>query len=153
MANTYIPIIYASTSGNVESVCMAVADMLNEKGYVTSLHRSEKIHESIIADNQTFIFAASTWEHGVLNPFFQPTLEILEKTDLSNKKAMFIGLGDMRYEKVLFNKAIEQVREVFISQGGEQIGVTLKINGEPYNQIDTIVKNWVNKTFENSIND
>lgn len=143
-----VPIIYASTSGNVESVCYAVSDFLKEVGIETELHRSEKVDPNIIVENYLFIFAASTWEHGVMNPFFEPIYQEIKQNDMTGKKACFIGLGDMRYEKVLFNKAIEQIRDVFLTQGGEQIGLTLKMNGEPYQQIDTIVKNWITKTSD-----
>lgn len=148
MFDQSILIIYASTSGNVESVCFAVSDKLTNMSVENSLYRAEKVDPTIVNENEFFIFAVSTWEHGVLNPFFEPILKQILQSDMTGKKACFIGLGDMRYEKVLFNKAIEQVRQAFLDKGGEQFGLTLKINGEPYHQIDTIIHNWVTKTFD-----
>ena len=143
-----IPIIYASTSGNVESVCQAVADLLTVAGITTSLHRAEATGYEIIAANSIFILATSTWEHGELNPFFNKLYSEMLSHDLKGKKAAFIGLGDIRYEPVLFCKGIDIIREVFLRSGGTEINTTLKLNGEPYQYLNTTVLNWANRLIE-----
>lgn len=143
-----IPIIYASTSGNVEATCQRVSDLLNEAGFETSLHRAENTGFEIIQESDTMIFATSTWEHGELNPFFNKLLAEIESNDLTGKKAAFIGLGDTRYEQVLFCKGIDIVRETFLKSGGKDISSPLKINGEPYQYFNTTVLNWTNKLIE-----
>lgn len=143
-----IPIIYASTSGNVESVCEAVADLLNTAGITTSLHRAEATSYEIIETNSTFILATSTWEHGELNPFFNKLYTELLDHDLKGKRAAFIGLGDIRYESVLFCKGIDIIREAFLRSGGTEINTTLRLNGEPYQYLNTAVLNWATRLIE-----
>lgn len=140
--NKSVTIIYASTSGNVEVVCEKVAQVLTENGYAAELHRAEVTEIDIVKDNQLFIFATSTWEHGEINPFFDKLLAAMAETDCAGKRAGYIGLGDFRYEPVLFNVAIDIVKETFEKQGGSQVSKILKINGEPYNLLDTTVKKW-----------
>lgn len=141
---TKIHIIYASTSGNVEFVCETVAKLLTKKNFEIELHRAEVTNFSIIDKNDFFILAASTWDHGIINPFFDKLMKEIENANLSGKKAIFIGLGDTRYEKHYFNAGIETLKNLWKEKGGEEVGNTLKINGDPYDQEDKI-KKW----FEN----
>lgn len=143
-----IHIVYASTSGNVELVCHEVSKMLRDKRTEIEMHRAEVTNIDVIKKNETFILATSTWEHGEINPYFDDILEQIAEVDLSGKRAGFIGLGDLRYEKHMFCEGAEILRRTFLEQGGEQIGTTLKMNGDPHNQIDSIVKNWVQKFSE-----
>lgn len=140
-----IPIIYASTSGNVEATCQRISDLLQEAGFKTSLHRAEKTDISVIKESIFCLFATSTWEHGEINPFFNKLLAEIEKNDLAGKTAGFIGLGDTRYEQVLFCKGIDIVRDAFLKSGGKDVCSPLKINGEPYQYFSTTVLNWTNK--------
>lgn len=151
--NNLIPIIYASTSGNVEATCQRVSDLLNEAGYETSLHRAENTEFDLIQKSNTMIFATSTWEHGELNPFFNKLLQGIEEDDLSGKKAAFIGLGDTRYEQVLYCKGIDIVREAFLKSGGMDISSPIKINGEPYQYFNSTILNWTNKLIESLKNE
>ena len=143
-----IPIIYASTSGNVEATCQRVSDLLKEAGIDSTLHRVEKTDFKVIQESNIILYATSTWEHGELNPFFNKLLVEIEKNNLTGKRAAFIGLGDTRYEQVLFCKGIDIVREAFIKSGGKDIYSTLKINGEPYQYFNTTILNWTKKLIE-----
>jgi flavodoxin I len=135
-------IIYASTSGNVEAVCEYVAKLFEEKGSKVNLIKAQLATIEDIKSCDVVIFATSTWEHGEVNPYFDKLLSEIEKTDMTGLKAGFVGLGDLRYEKLLFCEGIEILRRAFVERKGEQISTTLKMNGEPYHQMDTIVKNW-----------
>lgn len=134
--------IYASTSGNVEIVMEKVAQLLTADGIPLELHRSEQIDVSLIEQNQVFIFACSTWLHGELNPFFNQLYKGMKGLDFTGKKATFVGLGDMRYEPVLFNQAIKIIRDRWLAQNGEEFHRQLLINGEPYGVLDTTVLTW-----------
>lgn len=138
-----IAIIYASTSGNVEFVCEYIAQALQDADHDVSLHRSEQTQIDIFDTCDVFILATSTWRHGEMNPFFDKLYAKMRDYDFSGKKAAFVGLGDFRYEPALFNVAIDIIQKTFLDKGGEQIGKILKINGEPYHQVDTMVKRWV----------
>jgi flavodoxin len=143
-----IPIIYASTSGNVEATCQRISDLLHEAGFKTSLYRAENTDINLIKESAFYLFATSTWEHGEINPFFYKLLVEIEKTDLTGKSAGFIGLGDTRYEQVLFCKGIDILRDAFLKSGGKDVYSPLKINGEPYQYFNTTVLNWTNKLIE-----
>lgn len=142
MPNPTINCVYASTSGNVEFVVEAAAKILNAQGLPTQLHRSEQTPIEFIRDNQQFIFATSTWDHGILNPFFHPLFAAMGQTDFAGKKAGFIGLGDVRYEPVFFNRGIQLIHDLWKANQGEVLFRMLKINGDPYGQLDNLVTPW-----------
>lgn len=145
MTPDLIQVIYASTSGNTEIVVEKVADIWREHGYMVELHRAEKTDPEIINRHSLFLLATSTWEHGQLNPFFKKIFDHLKTVNCSQKTAMFLGCGDTRYEPVLFCGGMETLRERWITQGGQEIGERLKINGEPYAILDTTVTQWAEK--------
>jgi flavodoxin len=135
-------IIYASTSGNVEMVVEYAAEIWRTHNIPLELHRAEMTQASIIADNSLFVLATSTWDHGTLNPFFQPLHDAMATMSLTGKRAAFIGSGDNRYEPVHFNRGMLQLREVWQQQGGEVIHRPLTLNGDPTAKLDTFVKPW-----------
>lgn len=140
-----INIIYASTSGNVEVVCEKVCEVLSNLGHETLLHRAEQTKIEALLNSDFLILATSTWEHGELNPFFKLLYDEMGKHDLTGLKAAFVGLGDKRYEPVLFAEGMETVRRRFLKQGGQEVGEALRINGEPYSLLETEVVQWVNQ--------
>lgn len=137
-----IHIVYASASGNVEAVCEKINEILSANRIASFLYRAEVTPPEIIEKNNFFIFAASTWEHGVLNPYFKEVLKQIETGNMLKKYAAFVGLGDTRYEPVLFCAGIEELKDKFTRAGGKQVGTTLKINGNPYQVLDSIVADW-----------
>lgn len=140
--------IYASTSGNVEKVVETVAGILRAGGHTVTLHRAEQTPIELVTANSCFILATSTWEHGVINPFFKPLLEALKSTNCQGKRAAFIGLGDRRYEPVLFTEGMSILRNTWLQQGGQEIGEPLRMQGEPYAQIEYVVKPWTTSIME-----
>jgi flavodoxin len=137
-----IQIIYASTSGNVEAVAYKVSEVLDKYRIKSNLHRADQTDLRTITANKFFIFASSTWEHGIINPYFDPLVAEINESDLKGKYAGFIGLGDTRYEPINFCKGIEILQGDFIKSGGKQIGTLLKINGSPYKILDSIIVDW-----------
>ena len=137
-----IDIVYASTSGNVEAVCEKIAEVLKDAHFEVNLSRSEKTDIKILLKSEFLILATSTWEHGELNPFFKPLYDQMKESDFSNKKAAFVGLGDRRYEPVLFAEGMEIVRKCFLERGGVEGCEPLKIDGEPYKLLDSEVQQW-----------
>lgn len=135
-------IIYASTSGNVEIVVEKISEILSAAGIINELHRSEQTSIDVIRNNKLFLLATSTWEHGEINPFFNKLLAEMKKENLTGKKAAFVGLGDMRYEPVLFNQGIKILKKAWMDMGGEDIYELFLINGEPYGILDTRVSEW-----------
>lgn len=138
-------IIYASTSGNVETVAETVAQQLQARGLSTQLQRAEKTDIQLLKSNSTFVLATSTWEHGRLNPFFEKLAEAMTQEQFKGKRAAFIGLGDRRYEPVLFTEGMEKIRRIWTDQGGQEIGERLRIQGEPYDKLESVVKPWADE--------
>lgn len=147
-----IKIIYASTSGNVEATCEYVATLLEGHHFEVRLARAEKVDATEVINGQLFIFATSTWAHGEINPYFEPVLHDINHLEMSGKLAGFIGLGDTRYEPVLFTKGIDIVHDAFLKKGGQAVAETLRIDGEPYHQFEGLVKDWTHTFISELIN-
>jgi flavodoxin len=139
--------IYASTSGNVETAVEYVANLWQAAGHTVHLHRAEQTKPEVLTANQHFLLATSTWEHGVINPFFQPLLDVLKTTSLTQQRAAFLGLGDTRYEPVLFCGGMEVLKQGWERAGGKVVGTPLKVNGEPYHQLDNLIKPWAEQIW------
>ncbi|MFZ1721574.1 MAG: flavodoxin family protein [Microgenomates group bacterium] len=135
-------VIYASTSGNTEAVVEAVCAVWEKLNIPTEMHRAEQVDATILEKSNYFLLATSTWEHGVINPFFMQFFKSLENASLQGKYASFIGTGDTRYEPVLFCGGMNMLRERWLEKGGQEIGTALKINGEPYQLLNTRVAEW-----------
>lgn len=147
--STPIHAIYASTSGNTESVVETVRDVFGQHDLELVLHRAEVTPFEVLMNNPLFVLATSTWEHGVINPLYTKLLDALTAsadTFLSGKKAAFIGCGDHRYEPVLFCEGMKELKRTFLQKGGEAIGDELFIGGDPCMILDTLVKDWAIKT-------
>ena len=114
-----------------------------------SSSRAEQTTIATIQKNTKFIFATSTWEHGKLNPFFAHLFEQMKDLSFKGKSAGFVGLGDTRYEPVLFCEGIQIVRDLWLQRGGEEIGSMLKIQGEPYSKLQNVVDPWVDMFYKN----
>lgn len=138
-----VELIYASTSGNTELVMEYIKSFFeSEENIKLNMHRAELTDIELIQKNKFFIFGTSTWEHGVLNPFFNKLYDGILKNDMTGKFAGFVGCGSVDYESVLFCRGIDIIKEGFVSQGGSQIGMTLKVNGDPHSQLEGYIKKW-----------
>jgi flavodoxin I len=139
--------VYASTSGNVELVMDYLAQHLTTAGWQVALSRAEQTDPAVITDNSLFLFGTSTWEHGRLNPFFDKLYEQMKTIDCHGKQAAFVGLGDSRYEAILFCEGMEQIKRLWLERGGTVLGMPLKINGEPHAVLSKLAGPWSERTF------
>src|SRR3989344_390533 len=140
-----INLVYASTSGNVEVVMETVAKVLRQNSFEIMLSRAEKTPIETVKKNKYFVFGTSTWEHGQLNPFFQKLYEAMQTKNFQNKEAAFVGCGDRRYEPVLFCEGINKVHGLWLKKDGKVVGTILKIQGEPYEDLDSLVVPWASE--------
>lgn len=138
--------IYASTSGNVEFVVDTIAAGWQQAGQEVILSRAEVTPAEVINHNSLFLFATSTWDHGIMNPFFNALYEHMGTLDCSHKAAFFVGCGDFRYEPVLFNTGIQSILERWKERGGEELYHPLKLNGDPSKSLDNLIKPWIQAT-------
>ncbi|MBI2594520.1 flavodoxin family protein [Candidatus Curtissbacteria bacterium] len=129
----------------MEIVMETIAKVLHKNHFEIFLSRAEKTTIETIKNNRRFVFGTSTWEHGLLNPFFQKLYEEMQGENFENKEAAFVGLGDKRYEPVLFCEAIEQIRRLWLKKNGKKIGTILKIQGEPYEKLNSHVAPWASQ--------
>lgn len=134
--------IYASTSGNTELVIEAVTEHWRQRGIGVQLMRAEQTDPREIQQHDLFLFGTSTWEHGRINPFFDALMTGLKTMSCAGKQAAFIGLGDTRYEPVLFCGGMQTLHDRWLAQGGSVIGEPLKIDGEPQAVLTTSVQDW-----------
>lgn len=144
-----IPIIYGSASGNVEFVCQEIAVYIQEAaelGLTPLLYRAEAMPMDVVETHDQFVLAVSTWGHGIPNPYFNELIKYIGSHDMSGKTASFVGLGDRKYEPVLFCEGINITERAWIESGGQKLGETLKINDLPHGQMH-LVKEWFEKTF------
>ncbi len=144
-----IPIIYGSASGNVEFVCQEIAVYIQEAaslGLKPLLYRAEVMPMEVVDNHDEFILAVSTWGHGIPNPYFDELIKYIGSHPMSGKTASFVGLGDKKYEPVLFCEGINITERAWIESGGDKRGETLKINDLPHNQMH-LVKKWFESTF------
>lgn len=147
-----IPCIYASTSGHTEAVVEFVAQRWEASTYPQiscPLHKAEQTQADIFETSDLFLMGVSTWRHGDVNPYFRPLMDQMKEIDLSGKKAFFIGLGDYRYEHVLFCGGLDQLVDRWEDRGGQSIKHHLKIHGEPFDQLDTVVTAWADHHLAN----
>lgn len=143
-----IHIIYASTSGNTQYVMEQVAKLWQTEGYKVELHRAENTSVDVIKNNQNFLLATSTWDHGMINPFFDKLLAEMKNTDFSGKKSAFIGLGDRRYEQHYFCTGMTILKETWEKNNGKALGVALTIGREPFDQtIKLMIETWAKNTL------
>jgi len=139
-----ITCIYASTIGNTEATIEKIASNLDKNGYTTQKYRVEKIVnlKELLEQNNMFIFATSTWRHGDINPLWEKYLPEYNTMDFKDKYAGFVGCGDFRYEPLYFCRGIDILKDNFVKNGGTQVHMTLKVNGDPYQHFDKLIKVW-----------
>lgn len=144
--------IYASTSGNTEAVVEFIAEQWRENYQAQiELHRAEQTSIELLKDHDLFLLATSTWAHGDTNPFFRPLMSQMKNLDLKGKKAFFVGLGDTRYEPVLFCGGLDQLQQRWEKLGGQTLGTPLKIDGESFHQLSTVVAEWAKTQYESNL--
>lgn len=140
--------IYASTSGNVELVVDTISAGWQQAGQQVISSRAEATSPEVLTHNSLFLFATSTWDHGIMNPFFNTLYEQMSTIDCSNKAAFFVGCGDFRYEPVLFNTGIQLILERWKERGGQELYHPLKLNGDPTKSLDNLIRPWVQATAQ-----
>ncbi len=95
--------------------------------------------ENILSDYNQLIFAAPTYDHGVLHEPFYRFLQAHKNRDLSNHGCAVIGLGDAKYD-AQYNVESASLIETYIQeQKGTLITPSLRINKHPLGQLETLV--------------
>jgi flavodoxin len=139
---TQIHAVFASTSGNTEQVVETIQHRFISHNLNLVLHRAESTPFSVFEQNNLFLLATSTWEHGVINPLFNRLLKELSEHSLAGKSAVFVGCGDRRYEPVLFCEGLFELQRAFTTAGGTSLGEPLLIDGNIHPGLEQEITQW-----------
>lgn len=104
-----IGIFFGSSTGNTEAIAYKLQHLLGED--LTETHNVETAEQVDLERYPYLIFGTSTWGLGELQDDWESFLEIIDKTDLSNKKVALFGLGDQEIYPDSFSDAIGKVFE------------------------------------------
>lgn len=132
---------YSSWWGNTRLVGEYIAQQLKSD--------HELIFENVgtndtktLDDYDHIIFAAPTYDHGVLHePFYHWMMS--QDSDLSKKKIAIIWLWDDKYDKQ-YKVESAKILEDFVSQHGWSLLISsLRINKHPLPQLQWDIKKWI----------
>ncbi|MCK5103571.1 MAG: flavodoxin [Cyclobacteriaceae bacterium] len=113
-----IGIFYGSTEGNTEDVADKVKEALGD----ADVHNVDSATADDLAEYDTIIFGASTWEIGELQEDWETFIDVLDDVDFSGKKVSYIGLGDADGYPDTFVDAIGMIHEKIVDSGAEFFG-------------------------------
>lgn len=113
-----IGIFYGSTEGNTEDVAEKVQKALGD----ADVHNVDSASADDLAEYDTLIFGASTWEIGELQEDWESFIDVLDDVDFSGKKVSYIGLGDADGYPDTFVDAIGMIHEKIADSGAEFFG-------------------------------
>lgn len=113
-----IGIFYGSTEGNTEDVADKVKAALGD----ADVHNVDSASADDLAEYDTIIFGASTWEIGELQEDWETFIDVLDDVDFAGKKVSYIGLGDADGYPDTFVDAIGMIHEKIADSGAEFFG-------------------------------
>ena len=113
-----IGIFYGSTEGNTEDVADKVKEALGD----ADVHNVDSATADDLAEYDTIIVGASTWEIGELQEDWETFIDVLDDVDFSGKKISYIGLGDADGYPDTFVDAIGMIHEKIADSGAEFFG-------------------------------
>jgi flavodoxin len=140
-------VIYATLTGNSESVAKTVRKELDNSAFETQLISGPDLKKEEIEQNDLFIIVTSTWGAGQINEEFPNVIDQLTNSDLTDKRFALIGLGDMMYGEYYFCKAIDEASQIIMNSNGSTIGDILRIDGDITEEKMDEVKDWTAKVI------
>ncbi len=140
-----LKIIYASVTGNTESVARYVYKKMQELYTIDDIEivSADEVDVSIFNKEDIFIVATSTWNLGQMNQYLEGLYAQIEDSDLSEVKMAFIGLGDKVYGEEYFCRSMKDFRERAVEKGAKELVDALIIDGDPEPVSEKGVDEWV----------
>lgn len=135
-------IIYGSSSGNTELTCQQIAEVLSSHRHKVILQRVENSDLTDLRKAKVCLFAAPTYEHGVIQHHFQPFLKELKDHDLKQKSMAVIGLGDDKYDDHYNIESANILEKAIKESNGDIICHALRINKTPISQLSERITEW-----------
>jgi flavodoxin len=121
-------VVYASLSGNAESVAGSICDGLNKAGITTHCSKAEISNASEVYEYDLIVLVSSTYDVGKLNNHMVKFNLDLSKLDLSRKIFQVVGLGDSEHYDI-FCGAASLLEKTILNSKGTQLQKPLKIDG------------------------
>ncbi len=131
--------------GHTELVVEKISKLLKDANIENELHKAEQADVELIIENDKFLLATSTWEHGRLNPYFDKLLKGIEENSMKGKSAAFVGCGSTQYEHHFFCEGAKILRNAWITSNGKEIVGPFFLDGLPYDKLDTNVTVWAKR--------
>jgi len=130
-----ILILYASHSGNTESIALHAKDMLIDSGHQARLMDVSRDNELNLCGEDHIIFGCSTHGDGELNAEAEAFFDKLraENADLDKVRAAIFGLGESVYPD--FCRAAELAKDEFEFLNARVISPILKIDMMDFDQV------------------
>ncbi|MBF0710243.1 MULTISPECIES: flavodoxin domain-containing protein [unclassified Gemella] len=124
-----VNLIYASLTGNTETLSELVVEKFREKDTDVELHFIEDMDDfSIVEESDAFIVASYTYDEGDIPSEMEEFFEELADMDLSGKIFGVIGTGDTIYEH--FCSAVDQFDKRIKASGANNPTQNLKVEFE-----------------------
>jgi len=98
--------------------------------------------ENILDSYAQLIFAAPTYDHGILHEPFYRFLHTHKDRDLSKHGIAVIGLGDAKYDDQYTVESATLIESYINQQKWSLITPSLRINKHPLGQLETLIKDW-----------
>jgi len=138
-------VVYASESGNMESVAEEVVKGLEEAGLDVTLKNAEDSDVKELSEYDLVLLASSTWgdEEKELHVSMVDFYEDLNGIDFSRKPAAAFGCGDSDYTH--FCGAVDLLEERLNEKGANllhDLGEGFRVDGDPDQEIFENAKAW-----------
>lgn len=94
-------------------VVKKVAEILDTHHYTTCIKEAIVTTPEDLRATDCIIFAAPTYDHGVLHAPFERFLDSIMSHDFQNKPCAVIGLGDEKYDKEYTLQSVQILTDFF----------------------------------------
>ncbi|QLB12153.1 MioC protein [Bisgaardia hudsonensis] len=141
-----ICLITGSTLGSAEYVAEHIQEILQEKGFSSSLHHGPMIND--IIDQQIWLIVTSTHGAGDLPENLKPLFESikLQPLDLSSIRFAVIGLGNSDYDTFCY--AVNTVENILKTKSAVEICDALRIDMPNVDDPDQCAESWLPNFIE-----
>ena len=145
-------VVYASETGNTESVAEEVVKGLKQGGLDVTLKNVEESNPKELLEYDLVLLASSSWgdEEKELHESMVDFYEELEGIDLSGKSAAAFGCGDSEY--MYFCGAVDLLEERLEEKGANLLhnpGDGFRVDGDPDQEVSESAETWGKQMAEN----
>jgi flavodoxin I len=142
-------VVYASETGNTESVAEEVVKGLEQGGLDVTLKNVEESNPKELLEYDLMFLASSSWgeEEKELHESMVDFYEELKGIDLSGKLAAAFGCGDSEY--MYFCGAVDLLEERLEERGANNLGDGFRVDGDPDQDVSESAQTWGKQMAEN----